>query len=189
MGLASPGALLRASGTTERADEVRLRRLVHEYGDFVWRNLRRLGVAEHLAEDAAQQVFLVLSRKLETVGEDHERSFLFGIVVRVSSEVRRAQSRRREVPDVDVEEPIDEAPSAEAMLDEKHARTLLDSILQSMPDDPRAVFVLCELEELTTAEVAEILAIPTGTVASRLRRAREHFHASVSRMKRAMRQP
>jgi RNA polymerase sigma-70 factor (ECF subfamily) len=59
-----------------------------------------------------------------------------------------------------------------------------------MPDDLQAVFVLCEIEELAAPEAAELLAIPVGTVASRLRRAREHFQAAAQRMKRSTtRQP
>jgi RNA polymerase sigma-70 factor (ECF subfamily) len=170
-------------------DDARLRRVVREYHDFVWRALRRMGVAEHATEDAAQQVFLVMANKLAGVSYDNERSFLFGTVVRVASDVRRAQSRRREVNGEDVEDRIDESPSAEVLLDEKKARVVLDGILQSMPEDLRAVFVLCELEELVAPEVAEMLYVPVGTVASRLRRAREHFQAAATRLQRTTRQP
>ena len=189
MSLASPGALAGAARMTARADEARLRRIVDEYHDFVWRALRRMGVSEHVTEDAAQQVFLVLSHKLDLVAPENERSFLFGTVVRVASDARRAQSRRREVSGAEVEEPVDESPAADVLVDEKKARAILDGILQSMPEDLRAVFVLFELEELPAAEVAELLAIPVGTVASRLRRAREVFHAAANRLKRTTRQP
>ena len=173
----------------ERVDDVRLRRIVRDYHDFVWRSLRRMGVPEQVTEDASQQVFLVLSHKLDAVAPESERSFLFGTVVRVASDVRRTQTRRREVHDADVDERIDEAPSAEAILDEKKARAMLDEILHAMAEELRAVFVLCEIEELTAVEVAELLAIPVGTVSSRLRRAREHFHAAAVRLKRTTRKP
>jgi RNA polymerase sigma-70 factor (ECF subfamily) len=52
-----------------------------------------------------------------------------------------------------------------------------------MPIDLRAVFVLYELEQLTSAEIAELLQIPPGTVASRLRRARESFESCVARLR------
>lgn len=166
-----------------RVDEGRLRRIVDEYHDFVWRLLRRMGVPDSVTEDAAQQVFLVMSHKLEAVPEKSERSFLFGTIVRVAADVRRTQLRRREVHAESEDEWIDEAPSAEAIVDEKKARAILDGILSSMSDDLRAVFVLFEIEELGTAAVAEMLDIPVGTVSSRLRRAREHFHAATARMK------
>lgn len=181
-----------ASGPRSLAsdDDVRLRRVVREYHDFVWRSLRRMGVPEHGAEDAAQQVFLVMAGRLNAVSYDNERSFLFGTVIRVASDVRRAQARRRELIGEDAAEPVDESPSAEAIVDEKKAREMLDRILESMPDDMRTVFVLSELEELVAPEVAEVLGIPVGTVASRLRRAREHFQTAVTRMQRTTtRQP
>lgn len=184
MSLASPGALAGAARMTARADDARLRRIVDEYNDFVWRALRRMGVPEHATEDAAQQVFLVLSHKLDVVVQENERSFLFGTVVRVASDVRRMQSRRREVSGADVDEPVDDSKAADVLVDEKKARAMLDGILQSMPEDLRAVFVLFEVEELAAAEISELLGIPVGTVASRLRRARELFHAAVSRLKR-----
>ncbi|MBX3200556.1 MAG: sigma-70 family RNA polymerase sigma factor [Labilithrix sp.] len=185
MSLASPGALAGAARMTARAaEDARLRRIVDGYHDFVWRSLRRMGVPEHAAEDAAQQVFLVLSHKLDLVAPENERSFLFGTVVRVASGVRRAQSRRREVAGVVVDEPVDDAPAADVLIDEKKARAVLDEILHAMPEDLRAVFVLFELEEVAASEVADVLGIPVGTVASRLRRAREVFHAAANRFKR-----
>ena len=60
---------------------------------------------------------------------------------------------------------------------------MLDRILEQMDLDLRAVFVLFELEELTTSEIAALLEIPTGTVASRLRRARETFEEQVTRFR------
>jgi RNA polymerase sigma-70 factor (ECF subfamily) len=187
--VASPSAVVGAPRSMVCVDDARLRRVVREYYDFVWRALRRMGVAEHGAEDAAQQVFLVIANKLEGVSYENERSFLFGTIVRVAADARRAQSRRREVNGEEVEEPIDESPSAEVMVDERKARAMLDAILRAMPDDLRAVFILCELEELDAPEVADVLGVPVGTVASRLRRAREHFQAAASRLQRRTRQP
>ena len=51
-----------------------------------------------------------------------------------------------------------------------------------MEFDIRTVFVLFEIEEMTTSEIATLLAIPAGTVASRLRRAREEFQMKIARL-------
>jgi RNA polymerase sigma-70 factor (ECF subfamily) len=48
-------------------------------------------------------------------------------------------------------------------------------IMDGMDEDSRAVFMLFELEGLTMVEIAKVVDAPQGTVASRLRRAREHF--------------
>jgi RNA polymerase sigma-70 factor (ECF subfamily) len=60
-------------------------------------------------------------------------------------------------------------------LDRRRARRVLDQILDQLPSDLRSVFVMCDLEELSMAEAAASLDIPAGTVASRLKRAREAF--------------
>jgi RNA polymerase sigma-70 factor (ECF subfamily) len=63
----------------------------------------------------------------------------------------------------------------------RRARQQLDAILDEMPLDLRAVFILHELEEETMADIAVTLGIPSGTAASRLRRARAVFYESVAR--------
>src|SRR5437879_3330538 len=63
--------------------------------DFVWRNVRRLGVADALVDDAVQEVFLVVHRRLdEYAGRGTIESWIFGIVLRVASDVRRAMRRK-----------------------------------------------------------------------------------------------
>ena len=57
---------------------------------------------------------------------------------------------------------------------------MLDAVLEGMPLDLRAVFILYELEEHTMSEIAVLLALAPGTVASRLRRARAHFDEAVA---------
>ena len=168
-------------------DSARLRRLVTENAAFVWRSLVRLGVPRTDAEDAVQQVFLVASYKLDEMDSGRERSFLFGTVLRIASRARRAESRRREVLDGELALRTDPGPSPEDQLGKSEGRAALDRILESMPLDLRAVFVLFELEQTTMAEIAVLLSIPPGTVASRLRRAREHFQAAAGRF-RAQRQ-
>jgi hypothetical protein len=73
-------------------------------------------------------------------------------------------------------------PSAEQLVDQRRARELLDSVLAEMPIEFRSVFILFELEEMTMPAIAAILSLPTGTVASRLRRARAMFEDRASRL-------
>ena len=164
--------------------ESRLRALFHEHYDFIWRTLRRLGLDAGRADDAAQQVFVTASRKLEGIREGGERGYLFGIALRVASDARRASARRRERPLEHAGDPADPGPLAEEALDKHRARALLDAALAKLPLDLRVVFVLHELEELAMSEIAELVGIPSGTVASRLRRARQEFEAIVSRLNR-----
>ncbi len=166
-----------AAAETRRAPaDVRLRALFEAHFDFVWRSLRRLGLDDAAADDAAQRVWIVAAQKLERIGVGDERSFLFGVVLRVASEARRAQERRRDVQD-EASLLAAEAPGADPgeLLDARRARALLDRALAALPLELGAVLVLHELEELSSPEIARVLGIPLGTVASRLRRARERF--------------
>lgn len=154
----------------------RLARVVREEHALVWRMLRRLGVSTDSVPDATQQVFLVLCRRIDDVEPGRERSFLVGTAARVASEFRRSRSRQREVLEESLEErERPSVPDTAALLQMRRDRELLDALLDELPDSHRAVFVLYELEEHTMASIAEMLNLPAGTVASRLRRAREVF--------------
>ncbi|HEX6272894.1 MAG TPA: sigma-70 family RNA polymerase sigma factor [Polyangiaceae bacterium] len=142
---------------------------------FVWRLLRRLGLPEGDADDAAQQVFLVAAQRFADLLPGRERSFLYTTALHVALKTRRSVERRREDLGAEVEPDPDGAPSIEDLLDRRRARELLDSLLDTLPLDLRAVLVLHEIDELSAAEIAEVIGVPVGTAASRLRRARELF--------------
>jgi len=165
------------------ASEARLRQLFDTQFDFVWRSLRRLGVPELTVDDATQEVFLVVSRRLGDIEAGRERSFLFATALRVASTTRRAIGRRGHHDDEAVDSLVDHSPGPDEVADRQRARAVLDRVLESMELDLRAVFVLYELEEMTMAEIAATLELPPGTVASRLRRAREAFQATVARLR------
>jgi RNA polymerase sigma-70 factor (ECF subfamily) len=164
--------------------DARVRAMVLDHFDVVWRSLRRLGVAPGTLDDAAQQVFIVASRRVEVIEEGRERPYLLGIALRVAADYRRARGRLREVAEADAGRSCDESagplPSTEDLLDQKRARETLDRVLSGMPDDLRTVFVLFELEGVVVPEIAAMLRIAQGTVASRIRRAREIFHKRVN---------
>ncbi len=159
----------------------RLEQLIAQHLDFVWRSLRRLGVPHSATDDATQRVWLVLARRLPELVVGQERAYLFGTAVRVASDVRRALARQREVNGLEHIDAIDPSPGPHELMDRRQARTALDEILDELPTDLRAVFILYELEEQTAAQIMELLVLPMGTVASRLRRARAEFDELVKR--------
>jgi RNA polymerase sigma-70 factor (ECF subfamily) len=147
--------------------------VVSAHYDFVWRLLRRMGVEAAAAEDAAQEVFCVYWRRIGEVRAGSERAFLCGTALQVARAARRQAARQVAAREEQVAALISEAPAVDDVLDAERARRALDAILQRLSEELRAVFVLCEIEEMTMAEVALCLGVPAGTVASRLRRARE----------------
>lgn len=156
-------------------NESRLRQVISDHFEVLWRFLRRLGIPEGDVDDAVQEVVLVLARKLDHVAVGSERSFVLSTAFRVASGFRRASRRRREVDDAELSEVESNELGPEALAEKRRLRVVLQTVLNQLPMDLRGVFVLYELEELTMAEIAATLALPPGTVASRLRRAREQF--------------
>jgi RNA polymerase sigma-70 factor (ECF subfamily) len=158
------------------------RTLVDEHFDFIWRSLRRLGVSDAGVDDAAQRVFVVALRRLEDIEVGRERAFLFSTAMNVAADARRALARRREQADEQaLDAAIDTTPTPDEVVDRKEARALLDEILDAMDSELRVVFVLFEIEGMTSPEIASLLGIRLGTAASRLRRSREQFHAIAKR--------
>jgi len=155
--------------------------LVRDHYAFVWRLLRRLGIREGDADDAAQRVFLTAAGRLSRVPQERERAFLYRVALHVGARTRRSLGRRREEPIESAGEREAQELNAEQALERRQARALLDRLLDEMPEDLRVVFVLFELEELSTRQIAELCEIPIGTVGSRLRRAREDFEQRVAR--------
>lgn len=188
--LASLAAAGAALGSQTEADprvvaqaQLRLAELLRDHFQVVWRAVRRFGVPPHSADDAAQEVFIIASTKLDQIVPGRERQFLYSVAVRVAANFRRGSIHQHESPGEDpLLDQTSQAPNAESLLDQKRQRELLDHILDGLSHDLRTAFVLFELEGLSAPEIAEALAIPLGTVASRLRRAREQFGEAVLRV-------
>jgi RNA polymerase sigma-70 factor (ECF subfamily) len=169
------------------ADAERVRAAVLAHFPVVWRFLRRMGVAEQDAEDAGQAVLLVFARKIGAVETGAERSFLLGTALRVAADYRRRGHRVREVS-MELATESHPGPSQEHEVDLRLRRKWLDYVLERLAPELREVFVLAEIEEMTMAEIASVLGVPSGTVASRLRRAREAFAAEAVALRTMLRE-
>ncbi len=178
----SPGTMEPATATTEPGARD-FDAIYREHFPFVWRNLRRLGVAEAHVEDAAQEVWVVVHRRLKDFeGRSSVRTWLFGIAMRTASDHRRW--RRRKDPrdrDDDVDAVASRAPSPEELTERAQAARALDRLLDAIPEERRAVFVLAELEQMSAPEIAQAIGIPLNTVYSRLRVARAEFETAAQR--------
>jgi RNA polymerase sigma-70 factor, ECF subfamily len=168
----------------ERDAVYRLERAVRQSYQFIWRCLRRSGIRPDAAvDDAAQRVFEVAAKKRHLIEPGHERAFFFKTAMLVVVETRREAHRRRETPDeVALLAELDPAPRPDEATERRRYRLMLDLALERLPVELRAVFILYELEGMPSAEVAGLLEIPRGTVASRLKRARSRFSREVRRL-------
>jgi RNA polymerase sigma-70 factor (ECF subfamily) len=158
-----------------RSSPDRFAEVARAHLDFVWRVLRRQGLSRADADDGVQRVFLILREKLGGVEPGTERGFLFRAAGFVAKELRRGARPSEELTDAN----LGAAPSPSGSIE---VDDLLDKVMRELDEDERAVFLLFEIEGLTMAEIAPMLGCPAGTVASRLRRAREKVRAEAVRL-------
>jgi RNA polymerase sigma-70 factor, ECF subfamily len=159
----------------ERNEPLSFDELYAQHFKFVWRNLRRLGVPEALVEDAAQDTFVVVLRRITDLRPDASaRGWLFAIALRVARDYRRT-AQRKPVVSLDVERhaSCDRSPFESAA--QAQAGRVLERFLDTLDEARRVVFVLADLEDMTAPEIADSLGVPVNTVYSRLRSARERF--------------
>jgi RNA polymerase sigma-70 factor (ECF subfamily) len=155
------------------------------YFAFVWRNVRRLGVADSAVDDVVQDVLLVVHRRFpDFEWRSSLETWLFGILLRVTSKHRRAVRRGSE------HEPLDERLSQVLTsgdmvrdLEQRDAARLLQRLLDGLSDEKRAMVVAVEVEQMTIPEAAEALGIPVTTAPARLRTGRRELAQAVTRLK------
>lgn len=141
----------------------------------------RLGGPGVDAEAAAHEVLLVALRRQGDLrpGAPVE-PWAWGITIRVIRAQRRRAWLRRWLPGATPDQPSDESPSR--ALESRRTARMVHQVLDGLSEAHREALVLCDVEERSRAEVAEILGIPEGTVKSRLRLAREAFRAESERL-------
>lgn len=157
-----------------------------EVVDLAWRTLRRLGVPDASLADAVQDTLLVLHRRRDEFrGDASFSTWVYGIVLRVASGYRRSARRAGSVFDERQPLAVEAAASAGAspfeQLEQRAATELLHQLLDELPADIRAPFVLVELEELSIEAAAAALGLRASTCRSRLRTARRAFDEASGR--------
>lgn len=151
--------------------------------DFVYSTLRRLGLEGAAIDDAVQDVYVVVHRRLDEFrGDSSLRTWIYGIALHVARTHRRTRRRStlhgvltyvegEELPDNAC--PPAHQPDRRAEVADDWRRLL--RILDRLDDDKREIFVLAELEGFRVPEIAELLQLKLNTAYSRLRLAREAF--------------
>ena len=153
----------------QNRDESAFAEIVRRHGVMVLGVCQRVLDNRHDAEDCFQAAFMVLCRKATTIHpRDMVGNWLYGVAYRTALEARKLAARRRTH---EKKRSVMPQPDSDAELWQE-MRPLLDQELSKLPDKYRFVLIQCDLEGKTRSEVAELLDVPEGTVASRLARAR-----------------
>ncbi len=149
---------------------------------FVWRSLRHLGLPRASVDDAVQDVFLVVHRRLGHFdGRTSIRNWLYGIARRVASQYRRGT--RRAIRRLEVVSDPDSHAGPDGVVARISAAEIVRRFLAELDEDKREVFVLAELEGMTAVEIAEALQLNVNTVYGRLRAARQRFARALTRFR------
>jgi RNA polymerase sigma-70 factor (ECF subfamily) len=156
-------------------DAAAFRTLYEANFDFVWRTCRRLGMSPSDAEDAAQETFIVASRRLA----DFESGKLSTWLYRIAANLVSARHRRTRVRDALLslwgKREDEVAPSPHGRVEARQAAERVGHVLARMAPKKREVFALFELEGLSGEEIAERVGCKVDTVWTRLWHARKEF--------------
>lgn len=147
---------------------------------FVWRVLRRFGVAPEQLEDAAQDVFVVWVRRHDELGQHASaRTCLYGIARRVAADCRRAAARAARRHAALAAVAVERDDSFEREVERQHAMTAVDRALRHLSVVQREAYLLSEVEGLSAQQIGTALRISPNTASSRLRLARQRLAAAL----------
>jgi RNA polymerase sigma-70 factor, ECF subfamily len=175
VGVGSQGdALLTA---LSRADTSALRDVYRQHHEAVRAFARRLLSSDADAEEIVQDVFVDLPHAVRSFrGDCALSSFVMSVAVNHARHFMRAAGRRRAAHARLAEEHrsrVAVAPAADDAAErEELARRLLHAMSQ-LSTEQRLAFVLCDVEERTSQEAAQILGVPASTLRTRLSAARD----------------
>jgi RNA polymerase sigma-70 factor, ECF subfamily len=174
----------RARATSASPD---INALFREHASFVWRALSRLKVPPADIDDALQEVFLVVVRKLDHYEDRGSvRGWLFSIARQVAMHARRSAGRseaRKAKAALTADDAL--APGPEEDLAQRQAAELVQQLLAQLDPDQALVFYLAEIEGFTVPEIASSLGINLNTAYGRLRLSRRRFESLVKEHDRA----
>jgi RNA polymerase sigma-70 factor (ECF subfamily) len=155
--------------------------LFERYFDPLYRFFRNK--VPHACKELVQSTLLACVEKRDALRSAASfRAFLYGVARFEVLRYLRKRARSGIVVDVNETSVYDLDPSPSRVVAAKQEHRLLLEALRRIPIDLQIVVELHYWEQLATAEIAEIIGIPVGTVKSRLRRAREHIAAAVERL-------
>jgi RNA polymerase sigma-70 factor (ECF subfamily) len=136
---------------------------------------------EHLADELAAQTFLLAfdGRARFDRGRPDSRPWLFGIATNLAHNHRRHELVELRAVAAMAPENGAGIDGVEARVDAERMRSLLAAALAGLPAEESDVLCLLVWAELSQAEIADALAIPLGTVKSRLSRARGRLQSAL----------
>jgi RNA polymerase sigma-70 factor, ECF subfamily len=159
----------------EHAHAIDAETLYRAHAPFVASFLRHMGTSDSDLDDHLQDVFVIAHRKGGyQPGAASPRTWLASLAFRVVVARRRAHARRP-ASATPIDSLPDDARSAGEVLDARRSLHRVQSVLEHLPLEQRAAFVLYEIEGESCERIAAMWDVPVGTIYSRLHHARKRF--------------
>ena len=154
-------------------------RLVRDYGDRLWRFVRRM-VGDRPAEDIVQEVFVRVHRSVASF-EPGSRfdAWLFAIAANLCVDHHRRERPAASLDDLAVPPPDPRPAAPQDALEDAERREALARAVDRLPPDQRQVFLLRQEAGLPFKEIARLLGCPLNTALGRMHYAMEHLRASL----------
>jgi RNA polymerase sigma-70 factor (ECF subfamily) len=181
------------SGTLEpllgKDPEVFMESVVGDYGKKIYNFAYRMTGNPQDAEDMVQETFLRVYRSLDSFrGECNFSTWIYRIAANLCTDKFRRMRKRPLSIDFPINneddrlryEIPDDSPSPAEMAEMSELKECIMQAINNLPEDQRSVAILRDVQGLKYEEVAYCLAIPVGTVKSRLNRARLTLRTELS---------
>ena len=147
--------------------------LVEQYRDNVYRLAYRMCGNAYDADEAAQEAFVAAWRALPNFRGDAKFStWLYRLTTNAAIDVMRREKRHQTVGDGEMVDLADDADSPQETVERTEQQETVQKALATLSEEYREVLLLRYMEELDYAEIAEVLQLPSGTVKSRINRAK-----------------
>lgn len=165
-----------------RGDSDAFEQLVVAYREQVFRLALRMCGSEADADEVAQEAFLSAWKALPNFrGESQFSTWLYQLTTHAAIDLMRREKRQIAADDITEVSAADPAPSPQQQAEQSEQREIVrDAILQLAPEQ-REVVVLRFMEELSYEEIGAVLKLPSGTVKSRLNRAKAQLKEILSK--------
>lgn len=154
-----------------RQDKEAFGRLFEHFAPRIKAMLMRKGLADHRAEDLAQETMLMVWRKASKFKPEGSHAAAWIFTIARNRQIDRARQEKHDVQGAEalIEDAADERPLADAVLAASQDRERLRDALDGLSREQQTVVRLSFFEDRPHSEIAEVLSIPIGTVKSRLR--------------------
>ena len=166
----------------KRNDPAAVAKVYDQHASALFAFAKRLTGEEMVAEDLVHEVFVALPQAIGRFQQKASlRTFLFSIAANHARHYVRSATRRRAAMERFAQEPNVATKTPEQQSIQQNLAQTLTLALDTLPIDQRVAFVLCEVEERTSREAADIVGVPEATIRTRLFHAKQKLRKELER--------